>query len=46
MRNQHLFILSVWQCSNLFSVLGTASDIMGVLLSTIKADSVCKESRG
>lgn len=46
LRNQHLLILSVWQCSNLFSVLGTASDIMGVLLSTIKADSVCKESRG
>ena len=46
MRNQHLFILSVWQCSNLLSVLGTASGIMGVLLSIIKAGSVCKESRG
>lgn len=46
MRNQHLFILCVWQCSNLLSVLGTASDIMGLLLSIIKASSVCKESRG
>ena len=46
MCNQHLFILSVWQCSNLFWVLGTASDIMGVLLPKIKAGSVCKESPG